>query len=297
MSRTLQTALLTGLVATGFAGGCSNAKTPTNSPTPKAETVRPLNPNEFKLVVTYYDVNKEESITSTLIFREDRVFQFIGVSPEFIVIDLNDGKTHLADVKKAASCEIKAEQIETSYNKKIQDRREEAEKTAKQDKPGDHKNAKIEINLLDPQFTAQDEPSASGRFRLKSPAVDVSFTGEAAPGRLDVVHQILTLLIKLRSNRFDDAIPPQAHLFVLKQLKEKHKLRPTELVFLFRLTNTPEKYRWTYELFPTLTSREWEATRRIDNLLQTTRSVPFARFERIIAYGKLDEGVRKPTQD
>ena len=64
-------------------------------------------------------------------------------------------------------------------------------------------------------------------------------------------------------------------------LSDARKLRPSELTFVFRLAGRPERYRWAYEVVPSLTPREREALARIDILLSRAASYPLDRYERM----------------
>jgi len=68
---------------------CSKSEpTPAASPSPVSHA-RPIHPAEFKLSVTYTDVEAEVSLIAEFIFREGRTYQFLGATAEVIGDFLN----------------------------------------------------------------------------------------------------------------------------------------------------------------------------------------------------------------
>ena len=106
-------------------------------------------------------------------------------------------------------------------------------------------------DLIDPHFTATFDASAR-RLRLTNKSVEVDAQGETEPDglRLALISQTLAALVKLDSLRDPQGIPPFPRLEALEALTAGHRLRPSELTFLYRLSGPPQKLRWTYRLEP-----------------------------------------------
>ncbi len=274
--------ILSALVA---APACSPSK---NSQSPQSESkdAKPAaavaDVNQFKIEITYHDLNESESITSTLVFRQDRVFEIVKGSTEFTIIDLADGKVHLVGVQKNANCELTQAQVDAGYDKYINERRRDAAELLAKGNTNEQASAKSEMLYLSPALKQEPNDAPPARVRMRSEGVDVSFTGNADATRLERVYRSLVTLLKLPASRDGEWISPQAHLDAFKVMKEKYSLIPTELVFLFKFREGPAKYRWTYKLTPNLTDRELEAVRRVEAFLASTKTVPHQRYERII---------------
>ena len=244
---------------------------------------RPTNPSEYKLSFHYEDVKESGTLSGEVLFRENRVYQFLTGSDEVVVIDPAGKTVHLLDFRRKATTELKFSTIEGSLEKYRKDLRTDISGSEATNTRAGRLEAAMDRDLLDPRFKV--EPDNTGlRLRLLNPTIEVDATGEPDRDelRLERIEEALALTAKLRALRVSDGIPPFAQLDTLSALCSARKLRPVQLTFLFRLTGPPEKYRWSYSFTPTLTEREWEALQRIDSLLLSTGPMSFERYERLI---------------
>jgi hypothetical protein len=97
------------------------------------------------------------------------------------------------------------------------------------------------------------------------------------------------MVAQLTALRDPKGIPPFTRIEALQRLVKDHRLRPTDVSFLYRLAGSPKRLRWKFRLVPELTDREREAIDRVERLMAVIPTVPLARFEN-------PEGDREPEK-
>jgi hypothetical protein len=273
--RTVLTLAL-GIATIGTAAQAQNA--PATAPAPAPAPA----PADFKLSVAFFGVEKEPITTAELVVHKGVAYYFASESPkEIVTCDPVAARLEFLDVGRKVQAEITFAQLQhkqavlhKAIDNQVRKREEEGGR-------GNRIAAEMSRALIDPALT-ETYDAATHHLRMANSLVTVDATGEPEPdaARLAILGATLTALVQLESARDLKAIPPFTRLDVLHALAVGHRLRPTELSFLYRLTGPPRKHRWTYHLVETLTARELEALNRVARLREHTPYVPFERYEK-----------------
>ena len=236
-------------------------------------------PADYKLVIAMYGVAKEPISKTELVVHKGRAFLFKPGPPlEVIIHDPSTGRLEMIDLKRKIRSEISFKKLD-DYGNQLHDAIAAA--SAKREALGGKGNqvaAAMSRDLIDPHFAASYD-SASHRLRLSNTTIDVEARGEPETdeARLAAIHATLAALARMDSVRDPQDIPPFPRLEALRALVVDHRLRPTELTFVFRLAGPPQKIRWTFRMEPSLTKRELEAIATVEAIHELCR---FARFNR-----------------
>jgi hypothetical protein len=252
-----------------------------DEPKSKSEASLPAMPADFRLDASLFTVGPTPAATSQIIVRRGVAYQFVSDSPEEVqIIDVAASRVVLVDLKRKIQTEISSNHLDThlgvTYNRILAVVRSRE----KSDKRADRLAAAMGRDLIEPKFKAAFD-DAKKSLHLTNTTVEADATGEPETdqGRYTVIVNALAAIIKLSAIRDPDGIPPFPRLDALRILTVDHRLRPTEINFLYRLAGPPKRMRWTYALIPSLTDREIEAIARINNLRETAKFVAFADYE------------------
>jgi hypothetical protein len=273
-------ALLMGAIGAASYAQDAPAARPAPAPNPASAPVPP--PADFKLTVGFYGVGKDPITTAELVVHKGTAYLFASESPkEIVIFDPGAERLELVDVGRKLQSEImlaRLEHMQAVLHKSVdtQIRKREAEGGR-----GNRIAAEMSRALIDPGLSETYE-AATHHVRLTNSLVTVDATGEPEPdaARLAIIDASLSAFVRLDSTRDLTAIPPFIRLDTLHALTVGHRLRPTELSFVYRLAGPPRKHRWTYRLVETLTGRELEALNRVIRLREQTRFVPFEKYEK-----------------
>lgn len=254
-------------------------------------------PADFKLSITLFGVAPEPLQKTDLVVHKGRGYLFNPGPPlEVVIHDPAAGRLELLNLVAKVRSEVTFKRLD-DFQAKLHSAIAAA--AAKREAQGGRANqiaAEMSRDLIDPRFTvAVDDAGRSRRIRLSNSTVEVAAAGEPEtdPARLAAIHAILTALAQLESARAPDDLPPFPRLDALRALTIERSLRPTELVFIYRMTRAPFKLRWTYRLEPTLTPRELEAIARVEAVRNESR---FLRFDRYRFNETKRPGSRRPPQ-
>jgi hypothetical protein len=246
-------------------------------------------PADFKIVVAMYGLRKEPILTTELVVRHGRVFQFNSeATAEIIIHDPRTERIELFDMDRMVQTDLTWKMLDDAEDRLRKAIVQAIEEREKEGGRANRVSAAMSRNLIDPHFaTSFDEKT--NHLRLTNPSVEVDAIGEPEgdAGRLRLIARTLVSSIKLESARNVEQIPPFPRLETLRMLTSDHHLRPTETTFLYRLAGPPRKLRWTYRLVSSLTDRELEALARIGRLRE---KAPHLRYERY------EEGREKPKE-
>ena len=144
----------------------------------------------------------------------------------------------------------------------------------------DRVSGEISRPLIDPNFEETlDEKAHSLTLKNRSVTVEMKGEVETDDARRDAYASCLTAVTALGAMRDPDLIPPFTRLEAFKAMMMKHKLRPVEITFVYRLAGSPKKMRIDYELVTKLSDREIEAIARIKKLDKITPEVSLNVFE------------------
>lgn len=256
---------------------------------PKAATAPPSiakegKAPEFKVSVVYSGPDQGPAVSGELLFGRGLIYEIYEGSDEVVVIDRARKALRLLDLKRQVQTTLTFDDLDRGVAKLRAESRTTIAKGEKSAERADRVEAEIERDLLDPKFKAT-EAGDGRRVSLVNATVRVEAVGvpdpDPDPDRRTMLGTALVVGTKLRGVRDPETIPPFAQLDALSALVDARKLRPAELTFVFRIAGRPERYRWTYEVVPTLTPREREALARIDILVSRAASYPLDRYERM----------------
>lgn len=252
------------------------------APATDAPAARPAPSSEFKLVVTMFGAGKEPLATADLVARKGVAYQFITEAPaEVLVIDPRGSRLILLDLTRKVQTEVTSCRLDANLERLH--RKLTAAVAAKEKSPSraDRVAASMTRDLIDPRFQETYDPRAL-RLRLKNPTVEVDAVGDREPDaeRLMLTVNCLAAIMKLGALRDPDSLPPFTRLESLREIAAVHRLRPTEVSYLYRLAGPPRKLRWTYRLVPTLTEREGQALSRVDAIRRALPAVPYEHYEK-----------------
>lgn len=236
-------------------------------------------PADFKILVAAYGLAREPIYTEEIVAISGRVYQFVSISREIVVIEPARSRIDLLDLNRKIQSEITFSQLDEGLARikgtlaAAIDRREKTGKRA------DQVEAQMTHDLAEPRLSVSSEPG-SRRVRLTNASVEVVADGEPEPDapRLALVATALTSIAKLGAFRTPNDLPPFIEIETIAALTGDRKLRPTELAYLYRLAGPPRKFRRTYRLVPALTDRDREAIRRIDLLRESAPSVRYEKY-------------------
>ncbi|WP_254053446.1 hypothetical protein [Singulisphaera sp. GP187] len=256
---------------------------------PTSTPPSPVGPADYKLVIAMYGVAKEPISTTELVVHKGRAFLFNPGPPlEVMIHDPSAGRLEMIDLKRKIRSEISLKKLD-EYTNKLHDAIAAAStKREAQGGKGNQIAAAMSRDLIDPRFSTSYDPAAH-RLRLTSPTIEVEGDGVPEPdeARLASIHATLVALAKMDAVRDPRDLPPFPRLEALRALVVDHRLRPTELTFIYRLAGAPQKLRWTFRLEPALTNREREAIATVEAIHELCR---YARFNR---YGPTTRNVPK----
>lgn len=241
----------------------------------------PAPPADFKLKIALHGVRKTPVATAQLIVHRGVAYQFVSeIREEVLVIDPASARVGLLDLKRKVQTEVSSKRLDAhlaaAFGKiSAQVAKDEAAGTR-----AGRIDAAMNRDLIEPKFEESVEDGGR-KIRLSNATVEVTAVGEPEPDgpRLAMMANGLAASLKLAAYREPDALPPFTCLDALRRVVTVHRLRPTEMDYIYRLHGPPKRLRWTYELVPALTDREVEAITRIEGLLKTARDVPFALYD------------------
>jgi hypothetical protein len=249
---------------------------------PATAPAGPSQPADFKVVMTLYGVAKEPVKKIELVVRKGRVFRFDAEPTlEVVILDPAAKKLELVDLDRKIRTELPYKRLDV-FQANLQGAIESA--IAKREAQGGKANevaAAMSRDLIEPRYTAEYDPKTR-TVRLSNKSVQFEGHGELDTDRprLALIAEALATMMKLESMREPGTIPPFTRLEALRVMIADHQLRPTEMTYIFRLAGPPRKYRWTFQLEPTLTTREVEGISLIELMRERCRTERFERYER-----------------
>jgi hypothetical protein len=236
---------------------------------------------DFKIVVAMYGVRKEPTMTTELVVRHGRVYQFNSdATAEIIIHDPPTERIELFDMDRMVQTDLTWKALGDAEDRLRKALTQAIEKREQEGGRANRISAAMSRSLSDPHFLISFE-TKTNHLRLTNASVEVDAFGEPDPdaARLKIIASTLAASIRLESARNVEQIPPFPRLDTLKALIAEHQLRPTETTFRFRLAGPPQKLRWTYRLVPNLTAREVEALARINRLREKASHLRYERYE------------------
>jgi hypothetical protein len=253
---------------------------------PKSPTPPPgpllLPPADFKLVIQLFGIRTAPIATAELVVRKGVAYQFLTEAPEEVmIIDPSPLRVVLLDIERKVQTELTSKTLDAEIGRIHQRISATIEKRERTGTRADKVAAAMSRDLIEPRFKESFNP-ATNRLKLTNGSVDVEAVGEPEPdqARLNAIVNCLAAIAKIGAVRDPENLPPFTRLDALRALAAEHRLRPTEMVFLYRLAGPPRKLRWTYRLVPELTDREREALSRVDKMRTDTPFVRYALYER-----------------
>ena len=237
---------------------------------------------DFKVEVAEFGLGPKPVVTSEIVARDGRAYQFTPGNDEVVIIDPKRSRVELVDVGRRLQAIIPFAELNQSRSEL---KAAIAKTVDKRVEKGGRSNlvlAEITRNLIDPRFRVEGDPKG-GHLRLLNPNVEIDASGEpdSDPDRLALVALCLDSIANLGAFRVPTDLPPFPELAAIATLAGENHLRPTELNYLYRLAGPPKRFRRTYHLVPSLTDREREAIDRVDRLRIEAILVPYRRYARV----------------
>jgi len=250
---------------------------------PKAAPVppAPAPPADFKLKIALHGVRKTPIATAQMVVRRGVAYQFVSeIREEVLVIDPASARVGLLDLKRKIQTGLSSKQLDAHLSALFGKASAEIARNEAAGTRAGRIDAAMSRDLIEPKFKESAEDGGR-KLRLSNATVEVTAVGEPEPDgpRLAMIANGLAAGLKLAAYREPDALPPFTCLDALRRVIAVHRLRPTEIDYIYRLHGPPKRLRWTYEIVPALTDREVEAVARIEGLLKTARDVPFALYD------------------
>ena len=247
---------------------------------PASKQTDPGPPADFKLQIALFEAGDNPVATAELIVRKGLAYQFVREAPEeVVIIDPARARVVLFDVSRNVRTELTPKRLDRALSRIHEDVRLKIEKYEKAGTRSDRVMASKYRDMIDPSFPETFDP-ASGRLTFSNATIKVEATGAAEPdgARLVSIANALAALVKLGAVHDASNLTPFARLQAIRSLVVTHGLRPTEIACVTRLSNPPQKFRWTFRVEPELTDRERLAIARIDVALPRTPLLPFEKY-------------------
>ena len=236
---------------------------------------------DFKLRITFRGARTTTTGVAELVFRGGICYQFLSENDSAVtVIDWKRGTLTLLDLERRLKAVVTAKQLE-NYLGALYEESENIVATEEKSKSrSDRVSAEISRPLIDPNNEETFDAKTS-LLTLKNRSVTIEMKGEAETddARREAYASCLLAGIELGAMRDQTLLPPFTRLEAFKAMLFKHKLRPVEVSFLYRLAGPPQKIRMSYEWAAKLSDKETEAIAHIIKLDKLAKEVPLNEFD------------------
>jgi hypothetical protein len=213
-----------------------------------------------------------------------KLYEFRGSSTEVIVYDLSQKLIHIVDFKLKSKARITYREVDERLAKLRRETIEAADELEKKTGRADRVAGALKRIVVEPKFQATFD-EGEHRLKLTNESIEIDARGEHEedPARFAVLSEYLMEAVKLRTIRPPEDLRQFTEIETLSDLVEKHKLRPMEMTFLFRLAGKPQKLRAIYRLVPEIPEDERKNIAAVDALLNSPiPSMTLERFDRLI---------------
>lgn len=233
----------------------------------------------FKVVFREFDVKNHVVLRGEMLARGGRIYLFRDSDKEILIFDPKSKKIDLIDLERRVQAGITYAQLD-SFNAKLKKAIEGSiEKKLAAGGRANEVAAKMTRDLIEPKFAiTRDQETKTSKLVNESVQVEARGEADLDSARLSVLAEVLIYSIKLESERNPTRIPPFPRLETIKELTQTRKVRPTEIIDIYRLAGQPLKERRTYELVQSLTDRERAAVLRILDLQGLLKSVRYETY-------------------
>ncbi len=236
-------------------------------------------PADFRLSVESFGAGQEPVYTDEIVVRSGRIYVISTLTKEVTIIEPSRSSLELLDIGRRVQTELSFEKLDEGMVKLKGSLLATVEKLEKQGGRGKMLEARMTRDLFETKLELTADPKLN-RVKLKNPAVEVDAEGEpeADAARLAYVTSALVNIARLGAYRTPNDLPPFVELETIAALTGERTLRPVSITYLYRLAGPPQKLRRKYKLVPTLTAREVEAIKRVDQLRQVARSLRYDQY-------------------
>jgi len=241
----------------------------------------PAEQGGFKFIFRELDVAGRKLHNGEIIVQGGRWYRIRNIDNEIVIVDPKRRRVEVIDLTRKTQSDVSFARLEdrTALLKKTL-----RESVAKREAEGGRANkvaAKMAADLIEPGFKpARDDGGKNSKLKNESVEIDANGESDVDPKRVEEIGLVLSTLTRLESLRNPERIPPFAELEAIREVTANLKLRPTEIVYVFRLAGKPIKQRWTYQFVPSLTDREKAAIGRIIEVQGLARSQRFESYEK-----------------
>lgn len=253
------------------------APTPAPAPSPPA-------PPEFKILWASFGVGDDPLAVYQMLASRGKLYEFRGSSTEVIVYDLSQKLIHIVDLKLRSKARITYREVDERLAKLRRETIEAADELEKKTARADRVAGALKRIVVEPKFQATFD-EGEHQLRLTNASIEIEARGEHEddPARFAVLVEYLMEAVKLRTIRTPEDLRQFTEIETLSNLIEKHKLRPMEITFLFRLAGRPQKLRAIYRVVPEIPEDERKNIAAVDALLNSPiQAMTLDRFDRLI---------------
>jgi hypothetical protein len=267
---------------------CTTALTGADDP-PKpavsqAATPAPPTPPEFKILWASFGVGEDPLAVYQMLTSRGKVYEFRGNSAEVVVFDPSQKLIYVVDFKLRSKARITYREVDDRIATLRREAIEAADELERKTGRADRVAGTLKRIVVEPKFQANFD-EGEHRLKLTNASIEIEARGEHEddPARFAVLSEYLMEAVKLRTIRDPSDLRQFTEIETLSDLIEKHKLRPMEITFLFRLAGKPQKLRAIYRVVPEIPADERKNIAAVDALLNSPiQAMTLDRFDRLI---------------
>ena len=236
---------------------------------------------DFRLKVDLRDIAPENLAAAEMIAYQGRILEIFEGGDEMILIDPVARRVEVIHLDRKQIAHLSFDRLDAetaSYKNRLQ---RTVDKLSKSNRRADKLSASKTRDLIEPPGDWSYDAKAHSLKRIgKTTEVEAEGVVDDDARRLELMRLALTYLIKLDTYRSSDKIPPFTQLQTINLLMNEHRLRPTEMSFLYRLNGPPVRYRWSYQMSPGLTPADVELWTKLDQFRKTATLMDFDAYDR-----------------
>jgi hypothetical protein len=201
-----------------------------------------------------------------------------------VVFDPSQKLIYVVDFKLRSKARITYREVDDRIATLRREAIEAADELERKTGRADRVAGTLKRIVVEPKFQANFD-EGEHRLKLTNASIEIEARGEHEddPARFAVLSEYLMEAVKLRTIRDPSDLRQFTEIETLSDLIEKHKLRPMEITFLFRLAGKPQKLRAIYRVVPEIPADERKNIAAVDALLNSPiQAMTLDRFDRLI---------------
>lgn len=237
--------------------------------------------HDFRLSVKLRDVAAGPATEAEMIGYQGRILQMIDGRSELILIDPIARRIEVLNLDRKCIARISFDRLDAevaAYKSRLQTT---VDKLAVSTHRADKLNAAKTGDLLTPKGKLIYDKALHTLRRVgETTEAEARGVPDRDADRLALIRASLTSLIKLDTYRSPEKVPPFVQLQAIDALITEHRLRPTEMSFLYRLNGPPIRFLWTYKLTPGLAATDLELLTKLQEFRRNAALIDFDAYDR-----------------